>query len=60
MVRRNEANRVMDELAALGAKAILTTDIRSCRALKANGDDGPASSASSAARGDGASAGQPG
>jgi hypothetical protein len=24
---------VMDELAALGAKAILTTDIRSCRAL---------------------------
>jgi hypothetical protein len=25
----------MDELAALGAKAILTTDIRSCRALKA-------------------------
>jgi ATP phosphoribosyltransferase len=35
MVRRTAANRVMDELAALGAKAILTTDIRSCRALKA-------------------------
>jgi ATP phosphoribosyltransferase len=34
MVRRTAANRVMDELAALGAKAILTTDIRSCRALK--------------------------
>ena len=32
MVRRNKANRVMDQLAALGAKAILTTDIRSCRA----------------------------
>ena len=28
----------MDELAALGAKAILTTDIRSCRALKSNGE----------------------
>jgi ATP phosphoribosyltransferase len=37
MVRRNKANRVMDQLAALGAKAILTTDIRSCRALKTNG-----------------------
>jgi ATP phosphoribosyltransferase len=34
MVRRNAANRVMDQLAALGAKAILTTDIRSCRAMK--------------------------
>ena len=41
MVRRNMANRVMDQLAALGAKAILTTDIRSCRALKTNGT-GPA------------------
>ena len=41
MVRRTAANRVMDELAALGAKAILTTDIRSCRALKTNGT-GPA------------------
>jgi ATP phosphoribosyltransferase len=39
MVRRNKANRVMDQLAALGAKAILTTDIRSCRAMKANGGD---------------------
>jgi ATP phosphoribosyltransferase len=39
MVRRNAANRVMDQLAALGAKAILTTDIRSCRAMKSN-DDG--------------------
>jgi ATP phosphoribosyltransferase len=38
MVRRNAANRVMDQLAALGAKAILTTDIRSCRAMKTNGD----------------------
>lgn len=37
MVRRNQANRVMDQLAALGAKAILTTDIRSCRAMKSNG-----------------------
>ena len=39
MVRRNKANKVMDQLAALGAKAILTTDIRSCRAMKSNGDD---------------------
>jgi ATP phosphoribosyltransferase len=38
MVRRTEANKVMDRLAALGAKAILTTDIRSCRALQSNGD----------------------
>ena len=38
MVKRNAANRVMDQLAALGAKAILTTDIRSCRAMKTNGD----------------------
>ena len=37
MVRRTAANRVMDELAALGAKAILTTDIRSCRAMAGNG-----------------------
>ena len=29
-----KANKVMDQLAALGAKAILTTDIRSCRALE--------------------------
>jgi ATP phosphoribosyltransferase len=38
MVKRNKANKVMDQLAALGAKAILTTDIRSCRAMKSNGD----------------------
>ena len=37
MVKRTRANKVMDQLAALGAKAILTTDIRSCRALKSNG-----------------------
>src|SRR3712207_2945014 len=40
MVKRNEANKVMDELAALGAKAILTTDIRSCRAMQSNGSAG--------------------
>jgi ATP phosphoribosyltransferase len=38
MVKRTAANRVMDELAALGAKAILTTDIRSCRAMQSNGN----------------------
>jgi ATP phosphoribosyltransferase len=31
MVPRNDANLVMDRLAALGAKAILASDIRSCR-----------------------------
>lgn len=31
MVKRSVSNRVMDELAALGAKAILASDIRSCR-----------------------------
>lgn len=31
MVRRKEANAVMDTLAALGARAILASDIRSCR-----------------------------
>lgn len=31
MVPRREANRIMDELSACGAKAILATDIRSCR-----------------------------
>ena len=31
MVLRKEANDVMDDLAELGAKAILMTDIRSCR-----------------------------
>jgi ATP phosphoribosyltransferase len=33
MVRKQASNRVMDELAALGAKAILTSEIRSCRAV---------------------------
>lgn len=31
LVPRGEANRVMDELSAIGAKAILASDIRSCR-----------------------------
>lgn len=31
MVRRKDANKIMDELAALGAKAVLVSDIRSCR-----------------------------
>ncbi len=31
MVRRRDANRVMDELSAIGAKAILASDIRFCR-----------------------------
>jgi len=31
MVPRKEANQIMDELHALGAKAILASDIRSCR-----------------------------
>ncbi|HVV22298.1 MAG TPA: ATP phosphoribosyltransferase [Pseudonocardiaceae bacterium] len=31
MVPRKKANQVMDELAALGAKAVLASDIRSCR-----------------------------
>lgn len=31
MVKRREANPVMDALAALGARAILASDIRSCR-----------------------------
>ena len=31
MVPRKEANQIMDELAAIGAKAILASDIRSCR-----------------------------
>ena len=31
MVLRKEANAVMDRLAALGAKAVLASDIRSCR-----------------------------
>jgi ATP phosphoribosyltransferase len=31
MVPRKTANQIMDELAALGAKAVLASDIRSCR-----------------------------
>jgi ATP phosphoribosyltransferase len=31
MVSRKEANAIMDRLAALGAKAVLASDIRSCR-----------------------------
>ena len=31
MVPRNDANRIMDKLSACGARAILATDIRSCR-----------------------------
>lgn len=31
MVPRRDANQIMDELAALGAKAVLASDIRSCR-----------------------------
>jgi len=31
MVRRDEVNPVMDALSELGAKAILASDIRSCR-----------------------------
>ncbi|MGH3434972.1 MAG: ATP phosphoribosyltransferase [Sciscionella sp.] len=31
MVSRKAANKIMDELAALGAKAVLASDIRSCR-----------------------------
>jgi len=31
MARRKEVNRIMDRLAALGAKGIIVTDIRTCR-----------------------------
>ncbi|MGH3627287.1 MAG: ATP phosphoribosyltransferase, partial [Sciscionella sp.] len=31
MVPRSKVNNIMDELAALGAKAVLVSDIRSCR-----------------------------
>jgi ATP phosphoribosyltransferase len=37
MVKRNNANDAMDRLAKLGCKAILTTEIRSCRVIE-NGD----------------------
>jgi ATP phosphoribosyltransferase len=33
MVLKREANRIMDELANIGARAILTSEIRSCRAV---------------------------
>jgi ATP phosphoribosyltransferase len=33
MVRKQEANRVMDQLAELGCRAILTSEIRSCRVV---------------------------
>ncbi|MBW0105737.1 ATP phosphoribosyltransferase [Pseudonocardia sp. KRD291] len=38
MVPTKDTNRVMDKLARLGAKAILTSEIRSCRAMTSNGD----------------------
>jgi ATP phosphoribosyltransferase len=41
MVRRQLVNKVMDDLAKLGARAILTSEIRSCRAV-----DGAAADAS--------------
>jgi ATP phosphoribosyltransferase len=31
MVPRRDANRIMDQLSATGTKAILASDIRSCR-----------------------------
>ncbi|MGQ0573289.1 MAG: ATP phosphoribosyltransferase [Pseudonocardia sp.] len=37
MVERSGINTAMDRLARIGAKAILTTDIRSCRAIDTNG-----------------------
>jgi len=40
MVLRSGINPAMDKLAQLGAKAILTTDIRSCRAIDVNGGTG--------------------
>lgn len=42
MVRSNQANGAMDQLAELGCTAILTSLIRSCRAVDGgrNGDDG--------------------
>jgi ATP phosphoribosyltransferase len=33
MVRRNVVNQVMDDLAEMGVRAILTSEIRSCRAV---------------------------
>ncbi|ALE83493.1 MULTISPECIES: ATP phosphoribosyltransferase [unclassified Pseudonocardia] len=37
MVRTKDTNRVMDKLADIGATAILTSEIRSCRAMTVNG-----------------------
>ncbi|GAA1172488.1 ATP phosphoribosyltransferase [Pseudonocardia alaniniphila] len=37
MVSRSCANKVMDDLAALGVRAILTSEIRSCRAVDGTG-----------------------
>ncbi|HEY2205055.1 MAG TPA: ATP phosphoribosyltransferase [Pseudonocardia sp.] len=39
MVRSGEANRVMDQLASLGCTAILTSVIRSCRAVDGRGNN---------------------
>jgi ATP phosphoribosyltransferase len=35
MVRKQQVNKVMDDLAALGVRAILTSEIRTCRAVDA-------------------------
>ena len=35
MVLKREANRIMDELANIGAPAIVTSSLRSCRAIGA-------------------------
>jgi ATP phosphoribosyltransferase len=34
MVRKQQVNKVMDDLASIGARAILTSEIRSCRAVE--------------------------
>ena len=39
MVRKQAANRIMDQLAIIGARAILTSEIRSCRAVDGTGSD---------------------
>lgn len=38
MVRKHSVNKIMDDLANLGARAILTSEIRSCRAVDGRGD----------------------
>ena len=40
MVHRKSANKVMDDLASLGVRAILTSEIRSCRAVDGTGLNG--------------------